>query len=371
MSNRLLADAKGRPWVYDVAGNVVEGPARLVYDSFNKVRTVEAGGTTLQARYDSGARRMRTIEGQDIRFYSYGVNSRPTTTFSLAGTKDIVWLGGMALAVARPSFGGERIEFTHTNQLLDVEAHSSLGAHLTAAKLYGPDFDVIWSHGNELMPEHSRTIEVGNSGIVYNWNRYRDLASGRYLQPDPIGLEGGMNGYLFGNADSVNLRDVSGLECKFNPDEPYPGFTFLSNDEAPASLVNKIREGEKYGAVRYGSKLIGKFEQATKKGCNCLSTSITIYYTWAVRKSIDSIWKLPNIPPQGDHKGTVAHEIQHVDIYRGVLDKWRKGYCSTNCDNCPNAEKTYAQTQSTFSTCNTEFTAVQSDADTQSGRIDK
>lgn len=49
------------------------------------------------------------------------------------------------------------------------------------------------------------------TGLHYNWNRYYDPATGRYITADPIGLEGGDNLYLYANANSINLTDPMGL----------------------------------------------------------------------------------------------------------------------------------------------------------------
>ncbi|RKZ75206.1 MAG: hypothetical protein DRR16_31495, partial [Candidatus Parabeggiatoa sp. nov. 3] len=46
--------------------------------------------------------------------------------------------------------------------------------------------------------------------LHYNYQRDYDPSTGRYLQFDPIGLEGGPNGYLYAHSDPVNLYDPTG-----------------------------------------------------------------------------------------------------------------------------------------------------------------
>jgi RHS repeat-associated protein len=53
--------------------------------------------------------------------------------------------------------------------------------------------------------------EDSESGYHYNWHRYYDPSTGRYLTPDPIGLAGGLNGYGYAGQDPMGAVDPWGL----------------------------------------------------------------------------------------------------------------------------------------------------------------
>ncbi len=52
------------------------------------------------------------------------------------------------------------------------------------------------------------------SGLHYNYHRYYDPSIGRYLRADPIGLDGGINLFVYASLNPINLIDPYGLETE-------------------------------------------------------------------------------------------------------------------------------------------------------------
>jgi RHS repeat-associated protein len=54
------------------------------------------------------------------------------------------------------------------------------------------------------------------SGLHYNYFRYYDPSTGRYITSDPIGLAGGLNTYGYVGGNTLNYIDPLGLKCNSN-----------------------------------------------------------------------------------------------------------------------------------------------------------
>jgi RHS repeat-associated protein len=66
------------------------------------------------------------------------------------------------------------------------------------------------------------------TGLQYNYHRYYDTTTGRYLTPDPIGLAGGINLYIYGLNNPLRFIDPLGREVA-----PSPGIEFFEPDRPP------------------------------------------------------------------------------------------------------------------------------------------
>jgi RHS repeat-associated protein len=100
------------------------------------------------------------------------------------------------------------------------------------------------------------------TGNYYNYFRDYDPTTGRYLQSDPIGLGGGLNTYLYANADPIANTDPYGLTSVgmvFNPMVWGPplvmaGYWMYTHPDAAQSLWDAMHNENNTDSVRGKTK---------------------------------------------------------------------------------------------------------------------
>lgn len=94
----------------------------------------------------------------------------------------------------------------------------------TPQKITDPLQQVVWQADYEPFGKATVPIQTINnplrfpgqyfdqeSGLHYNWHRYYDPTTGRYITSDPIGLAGGINTYAYVGNNPISFSDPNGL----------------------------------------------------------------------------------------------------------------------------------------------------------------
>jgi RHS repeat-associated protein len=97
--------------------------------------------------------------------------------------------------------------------------------------------------------------EDSETGWHYNWHRFYDPESGRYLTPDPIGLRGGDNAFGYAAGDPFGAVDPNGLAVYLTGHQVLRGFdswhaALLLIPDDQSAFAN--REGFRFGGPNDG-----------------------------------------------------------------------------------------------------------------------
>ncbi len=235
--NHELLTAGATTYQYDANGNTVavqsaSGPITYTYGCDNRLEKVENSlGIVAQYHYDPFGRRLwKDADGQ--RTYYYYADEGLVAEFGASAVDpvcdpvdDCPHVLNPAQAVSygyRPDsmWSGHPV-FQIRNGHYYYYQNDSLGAPVRLMDAAGL---IVWSADYEVfglaqvnvddIPNNLRfpgQYYDAETGLHYNWHRYYDTSTGRYLTPDPIGLAGGINLYAYVGANPVNYVDPMGL----------------------------------------------------------------------------------------------------------------------------------------------------------------
>jgi RHS repeat-associated protein len=121
----------------------------------------------------------------------------------------------LALLVTSAATGSEQLYFYHLDHLGTPQVVTDVQGQVVWQGEYQPFGQVEIVTGavvnNERFAGQYFDEESNN---YYNYFRDYDPTTGRYLQSDPIGLDGGINTYLYAMANPMRFSDLLGLKPK-------------------------------------------------------------------------------------------------------------------------------------------------------------
>jgi RHS repeat-associated protein len=220
-SNRQLT-AAGASIGYDNNGNRISdtgGSRTFTYDVRNRLKQVIANSQTVGAyTINALGQRVRKVAGSSDIDYVYDLNGNLIGEYA-NGTliREYVYLD--SLPVSQIASSGA-ITYLHPDHLGTPRSATNSNAQVVwrwdsdpfgrATPNEDPDGDLTNVTVNLRFPGQYFDMETA---FNYNYFRDYDASSGRYVESDPIGLEGGTNIYAYALANPMRLFDVPGLDA--------------------------------------------------------------------------------------------------------------------------------------------------------------
>ncbi len=207
---------------YDENANITtETGWTYIYDLSNQLIRVLQGTTQVgEYTYNGAGQRIKKVTQTETRIFHYDLRGHLIAETNQTGQMlaEYVYLGDQLLAMIKP---GESVYYFHNDHLGTPQVLTDDTGTIAWKAVYTPFGDAVTSIATVENPfRFPGQYYDQETGLHYNYFRYYNPQTGRYMTPDPLGLWGGIN--LFAYVENSPLRwiDPWGLRGW----KPIPGF---------------------------------------------------------------------------------------------------------------------------------------------------
>jgi RHS repeat-associated protein len=229
-SNRLskiTAGATTTSFVHDANGNIVtKGARQFVYNQDNRLVQVKSGASELgRYTYNGLGQRTTKTAASTVTYYLYDFDGNLIAETDGSGAIRSEYLYRGRVRLARADRAPSALYFYHNDQLGTPQFLTDTSNTVVWEGIYDP-FGFANVNPNSTITNNFRfqgQYFDSETEYHYNHHRYYDPKTGRYLTPDPIGLAGGINPYLYvAGSDPINAVDPDGLDAIYVHYDYYP-----------------------------------------------------------------------------------------------------------------------------------------------------
>ncbi|HGM6203068.1 TPA: RHS repeat domain-containing protein, partial [Pseudomonas aeruginosa] len=340
-SNRLTAIG-AQAVTSDAAGNLTQDRAarKLAYDAQGRLQSVSLDGQQVaEYRYNALGQRIVKLTPESVTTYLYGPDGQLLGEAEHDGSgrklraQYYLWLDSLPLATidadydAQGKVGNPTLLYLH-------------GDHLDTPRLAtDASGQIAWQWQSdafgrgEALSQGSTQVNLrfpgqyydAESGLHYNYFRDYDPETGRYVESDPIGLDGGLNTYAYVGSNPVGLVDPNGLSPTATAGA---GAGFVVGGPPGAVIGGLIGLG--LGVWGANAAWDAYHDEASEGGSASAGTSPgTAAEKARERKEYSRICKTP-IPPTGDQCKDAKANLERLQQCLALRENFSKKWFNDN-----------------------------------------
>src|SRR4030066_726729 len=183
-----------------------------VYDLSNQLVTVlNNSNQVAEYTFNGAGQRIKKVTQTETRIFHYDLWGNIIAETNQTGQMlaEYVYLGDQLLAMIKP---GEAVYYFHNDHLGTPQVLTNDSQGVAWKAVYTPFGEAVPSIQTVENPfRFPGQYYEQETGLHYNYFRYYNPQTGRYITPDPIGLEGGINLFTYVAGNAVNFVDPLGL----------------------------------------------------------------------------------------------------------------------------------------------------------------